>query len=82
LVVDTSLVIFWIEDKSWVSSHLYAFSFIGSCIEFGNNEVIVVLIELTKLIPDWSELFAVTAPWGVVLDKDILGWILYNILEV
>lgn len=29
----------------------------------------------TKFFPNWSKGFAVTAPWGIVLNEDILGWI-------
>jgi len=35
----------------------------------------LILEGLTKLIPDWGELFAMSAPWSVELNKDILGWV-------
>lgn len=49
--------------------------FVSGGIEFGNDEVLLVGECLTELFPDWDKLLAVSAPWGVVLNKNILGWV-------
>ena len=40
------------------------------------------LVFLSELIPDWGEGFAVSAPWGVELDEDVLGWVKDQVVEV
>jgi hypothetical protein len=74
-------VTFWIPFKGWVSSDLNTISLIDSSVEFGNNDISVILEGLTKLIPNWSKLFAVTAPWSVVFDENVLCWVHNDFLE-
>jgi hypothetical protein len=81
-VVDTSLVVLWVEDKSWVASDFNTLGLVGSGVKFGDDEVLVVFVMLGKLIPNWSKLLAVTAPWGVVFDEDVLVLILDDVVEV
>ena len=40
------------------------------------------LVFLTELLPDWGEGFAVSAPWGIELNKNVLGWVQNQIVEV
>ena len=40
------------------------------------------LVFLSELIPDWGEGFAVSAPWGVELDENVLGWVKDQVVEV
>ena len=40
------------------------------------------LVFLTKLFPDWGEGFAVSAPWGVEFDEDVLGGVEDEVVEV
>jgi len=35
----------------------------------------------SEFFPDWSKLFAMSAPWGIVLNEDILGWVLNDRFE-
>lgn len=46
---------------------------VGSGVELGNNDILVVLVVLTELLEVRCHLLAVTAPRGVVLDEDVLG---------
>ena len=80
IVRNTFFVIFWIEDQGWVASNLNSFGLIGSSIELTNYEIWVSGHLGGELLPWLSELFAVTAPWGIVLDEDILGGILDNLI--
>lgn len=34
-----------------------------------------------ELIPDWGELFAVSTPWGIELNKDVLRWVVNDTVE-
>lgn len=70
---------------------------VGSGVRHGNNDVLVILsnliehvrcvsiiylVFLAELLPDWGEGFAVTAPWGIELNEDVLGWVEDDIVEV
>ena len=81
LVFDTGLVILWVPHEGWVAFNVDSFSFVFGGIELGNDEVLVVSEGSTELFPDWEKLLAVTTPWGVVLDEDILGWVHDDLLE-
>jgi hypothetical protein len=72
----------WVEDESWVSSNVDALSLVGGGIELTNNHVGVVLVEFGELIPDWEKLLAVSTPWGVELNEDILILVKSNLSEV
>jgi len=78
---DTSLVVFWVPHESWVSSNFNTIGLVGCGIEFGDDEVFVILIGFSEFLPDWSKLLAMSAPWGIVLDKDILGFVKNVFLE-
>jgi len=80
--VNTGFVISWIEDQSWISSDLNTLGLVGSSIELSNDNVGVILVGFTELFPNWSELLAMSAPWGIVLNKNILGWVLNDIVEL
>lgn len=81
-VVDTGLVVSWIENESWVSSDLDTVGLVGGGIELGDDKVLIILVVLTELVPDWGEFLAVTAPWCIVLNENILISILDNLLEI
>lgn len=81
-VVDTGFVVLWIENESWVSSDLNTVGLVGGSVELGNDNVLIILVEFTKLIPDWGELLAMSAPWSIVLNENILISILDNFLEI
>lgn len=54
-----------------------------SIYHLGNDELIRSASELlAKLIIDWGQLFAVTAPWGIELNEDSLCLITSDLLEV
>lgn len=61
----------WVELKGWVSLNINSFNFISGGVEFGNNNVLVILNFSCKFFPDWGKFLAVTAPWGVELNEDI-----------
>ena len=82
VIGNTGLVLLWIEDESWVSANLDTISLVNGGIKFGDDEVLLVFILLTELFPNWGKLLAVSAPWGVELDKDILGWVHDDFLEL
>ena len=82
LVADTLLVVLGVEDKGWISSDLNVLSLVCGGIELANYEVLVVFEVLTELIPNWSKLLAMTAPWGIVLNENILGWVHDNLFEL
>jgi len=79
--VNSFLVVFWIEDQSWISSNFNSFGLIGSGIELSNDNVVVVLVGSTEFFPDWSELLAMSAPWSIVFNENILGWVLNDLFE-
>jgi len=70
----------WEPFKSWVSFDLNTVSLVDSSVKLGNDKVWMILEHFTELIPDWGKLFAVTAPWSVEFDEDILGWVVDNLL--
>ena len=78
---DSLLVFLGVEDEGWVSSDVDTFSFVGGGIEFSNNEVFVVLVEFSELFQNWSKFLAVSASWGIVLNKDIFGNVINNLIE-
>lgn len=77
----SGLVTSWVPFKSWVSSDLNTVGLVDCRVEFGNDDVSVILVVFTELIPDWGKLFAVTAPWSVEFDEDIFGVIKDELLE-
>jgi len=38
-------------------------------------------VMFAKIIPNWSKLLAVSAPWGIVFNEYIFGWVLNNFVE-
>jgi len=70
----------WEPFKSWVSFDLNTVSLVDCSVKLGNDKVWMILEHFTELIPDWGKLFAVTAPWSVEFDEDILGWVVDNLL--
>eukprot|EP00043_Microstomoeca_roanoka_P020814 m.254117 g.254117 ORF g.254117 m.254117 type:complete len:325 (-) comp17707_c0_seq1:708-1682(-) len=55
---------------------------VGSGIQLGNNNVIDGGKLLTQLVPNGCKLLAVTAPWSVEFDENILGRIASNLSKV
>jgi hypothetical protein len=82
IVRNTGLVVLWIEDESWVSSDLNTLSLVNGGVELTNDEILVLSHGLGELLPWLGELLAVAAPWGVVLNEDILGGVLDDLLEL
>lgn len=78
--LNTFLVILGVEPKSGVTTNLEAFDLVGSRIELGDDQVSVISNGITELFPDRGKSLAVTAPWGVVLNKDILSGVPDNLL--
>lgn len=66
------LVVHRVELESGESSDVNVLSLVGSGIEVGNNEAWDILEFLSELFPIRSHLLAVTAPWSVELDEDIV----------
>lgn len=67
------LVISWVELEGWESLDGDGFDFVQSGIDLGDNDVGVLLELLSSLLPFWGERLAVSTPWGVELDEDVLG---------
>ena len=82
IVLNSLLVSFGIELNSWVTLNLKTNDSVEGGVELGDDEVFYGFDVVCKLIPNWSEIFAVAAPGGVVFDEHVQGGILYNILPV
>lgn len=80
-VVHSLLVISGVELKSGVSLNFNSFDLVEGGIELGHDDVRSFDV-FTDLFPLGSESLAVTTPGGVELDKDILGGVLNNLIEV
>ena len=76
------LVALGVELEGWVTSDFKTVNFVGSSVELGNGKVGDILEFLSELFPDWGEFLAVTAPWGVVLDEDVVVAVDNGLLEV
>lgn len=76
------LVTLGVELESRVPSDFKTIDFVGSCVEFTNGKVGDILEFVGEFIPDWGELFAVTAPWSIVLNEDIIIAFKNNLVEV
>ena len=61
-----------VEFKSGVSSDFKTVNFVGSSVEFSNDEVWDILEFSGNLVPDGRKLFAVTAPGSVEFNKNVL----------
>lgn len=55
---------------------------IDGSVHLGNHDVSIVRKFLSEFVVDGGQLFAVTAPWGVEFNKDILLLIQGNVIEV
>lgn len=82
IVWNTGLVVLGEELEGWVSSDLDSLGLVGSGVKLGNDNVWLILEGFTKLLPDWSELLAVSAPWGIELDEHVLLGVLDDLLEL
>ena len=70
------------ELDGWETMHFNIFKLVCSGIHFGNNNVCVVLVFFTKLVPRGGQLFAVSAPGSVELNKDALVFTSSDFIEV
>lgn len=43
----------------------HCFHFISSRVHLGNDNVLMVPVGFSQLVPDWGQLLAVTTPWGI-----------------
>ncbi len=55
---------------------------IDGSVHLGNNDVSIVRELFSEFVVDGGQLFAVTAPWGVELNKDILLLVQGNVIKV
>lgn len=56
---------------------------VGRCVHLGNDELVLDRRELlSQLVVDGRQLLAVTAPWRVELNKDVLGLVEDNLVEL
>jgi len=72
----------WEEFEGGESLDLDIFEFVSGGVRLGDDDVSVILVLLTELVPDWGKGFAVSAPWGVELDEDVLGGVEDEVVEV
>lgn len=62
----------WEELDGWEALDLI-WDVVGGGIDLGDNDLVSeILVEVGELIVLWSESLAVTAPWGVELNEDVL----------
>jgi len=76
------LVVLRVELDGWVSSDADTFSLVSGGIEFGNDEIGNVLKFFSEVVPDRSECFTMAAPWSIEFDKDILGRVHCDFIEI
>ena len=81
-VLDSSLVVLGVVDQGWVRFDGDSWDFVGGRVHLGDDDVVEIGNVGTEVFPDWSEGLAVAAPWGVVLDEDILGGVSDNVVPV
>ena len=43
---------------------LHVLQFIGSGVHLGNDDSLMIRVLLSKFVPNWSQLLAMSAPWG------------------
>ena len=53
------------ELECWETANFDLLYFIGCGIHLGNNNISIVLVLLTQLIPDWGKLLTVSTPRGI-----------------
>jgi hypothetical protein len=83
--------------NDYLTLDLDIIEFVSGGIRLGDDDVGVILKKLnknqveafesylellTELVPDWGKGFAMSAPWGVELDEDVLGWVEDEVVEV
>jgi hypothetical protein len=76
-----ALVALGVELESGVSSDLNTINFVGSSVELTNDNAWDILEFSSELFPNWGKLLAVTAPWGVELNENIIVRVNNNLLE-
>jgi len=82
VVVDDLVVSLLEELDGGEALDLDVFKLVGGGVHLGDDNVLRVLELLSKLVPGGSELLAVSAPWGIKLNKDMLVDVLSDGLEV
>jgi hypothetical protein len=80
IIVDTPFFISWVENERRKSVDIETGSCLIVTIEAGNDEVLLVGILGSEFFPNWDELGAMFAPWGVVLNKNILSRIPHDLI--
>jgi hypothetical protein len=80
-VGNSGLVVSWVPHESWISFDLNTIGLVDGGIKFGNDKVWLILVASSELLPDWGELLAVSTPWSVELDEDILSFVKDEALE-
>jgi hypothetical protein len=76
-----ALFVGWVKDQCWITLDVDTINFISGGIHLSNDEVIDTGKSLGELIPNWSELLAVTTPWCVKFNKNIFSWIFDNFIK-
>ncbi|KAF1747809.1 hypothetical protein GCK72_024275 [Caenorhabditis remanei] len=79
-VVDDLVGSSWEELDGWEGLDLDILDL--KIIHLGNNDALVISVLLSELVPGWGELLAVSAPWSVELDEDVLGVVTGDLFEV
>lgn len=62
IVVDNTVISLLVELQGWERCDLGMFQLIGGSINLGNHNIGVVLELVSKLIKDWGQLLAMSAP--------------------
>lgn len=72
LVINWSLVVWLEKSDGWETGDWHHWVLVFSGIHLGNDDVWIALEFLGQLVVNWLEFLAVTAPWGISLEKDKL----------
>merc|ERR1719392_116936 len=64
------------------SLNLDLLQLIGGGVHLGNDDALVILVFLSEFVPNWSQLLAMSAPWSIEFNKDILFCVHGNLVEV
>merc|ERR1711915_480878 len=67
---------------SWEALDLDLLQLIGGGVHLGDDNALGVLVFFSQFVPDWSKLFAVSTPWSIKFNEDILLGVHRNFVEV
>jgi hypothetical protein len=80
--VNSGLIVSWVEFNSRETLNIDTLDLIGGGVHFSDDKVVSSGELLGEFDIHWSHFFAMTAPWGVIFDKNVFSFIHDNIFKV